>query len=177
MKPSYVCCLMGMAGAGLLGCAGSGPQQWPIREITEPYDLDEAQRLIQERGSNRVIGNAFMRQKGGGVVTCAGQDVYLLPATPYTTRRIQHLYGNDTAGANHERRAYRFVPDPQGYFTTARLSKCNSQGNFTFERVMDGTFYLTTLVSWQVGYATQGGYLMHRVTVMGGQTAEAILSP
>ena len=52
------------------------------------------------------------------------------------------------------------------YRALSRETTCDSQGNFTFDRIADGTFYVTTRVTWEVQrYSTEGGYLFQRVTL------------
>jgi hypothetical protein len=130
-----------------------------------------------EPGGNIVKGNGFMRQQGGGVVTCAGSTVTLVPATAYADERAAALYG-----IVNERRAstsnvmLRFEPDYPAYKTLVKQTMCDAQGNFTFERVADGTFYVTTFVNWKVGASQQGAALAIRVVVAGGQTTSVVIS-
>jgi hypothetical protein len=56
--------------------------------VTQPsFDLPsfdaEDHRSFEGSGTATIKGQAFLRQKGGGVVTCAGSDVKLMPATNY----------------------------------------------------------------------------------------------
>lgn len=160
----------------LVGCATSLAPSLPTYEISAPFNSEEAFRLTKE-GNNTIKGNAFMRQKGGGVVTCAGQTVYLVPATEYARQRFLALYDTIESGVNAARKNYRFVPDPPEYYSIARTTKCDSQGNFSFERTADGEFFITVLVSWSVGNSAQGGNMMHRVSVRGGQTLSIVMAP
>ncbi|KWT64450.1 MULTISPECIES: hypothetical protein [unclassified Variovorax] len=50
------------------------------------------------------------------------------------------------------------------------------QGFFTFDGLADGEFFVTTVVLWQVGYAVEGGALMGRVAVAGGESKEITLA-
>jgi hypothetical protein len=165
-----------LAGAALLGCAAQQTQTLPTYEVSVPFDQKEASRLVKE-GANTVKGNAFMRQQGGSIVTCAGQTVYLIPATAYAKQRMLALYGNTERGVSAARMYYKFIPDPPEYRALMRTSKCDSKGNFVFERVSDGEFFIAVLVSWQVGDSPQGGQLMHRVSVRGGQTSSVVMAP
>ena len=58
---------------------------------------------------------------------------------------------------------------------------CNSQGIAIFENIPDGDYYATTIIYWFVPFNAhytdkQGGFLMQRVSVAGGQLKEVILS-
>jgi hypothetical protein len=129
-----------------------------------------------EEGMNSIKGNAFLRQKGGGVITCAGQTVRLIPATNYAKQRFFALFGTFEGGVNIERKNFRFVPDSPEYYTNTKTTKCDSQGNFNFERVADGEFYVTTIVAWQVGNSPQGGGIMQKVSVRGAQNKSIIMA-
>jgi hypothetical protein len=161
--------------AALTACAIPGASVPPY-SVQAPFDATVARAMLSD-GPNTIKGNAFMRQQGGGVVTCAGQVVYLVPATAYAAERVQALYGNVERGVNAGRRNFRFSPEPADYLSLVRTSRCDSQGNFVFERVADGDFFVNTLVSWQVGNAAQGGQLMHRAAVKAGQTVSLVMSP
>lgn len=160
----------------LAGCAVPSGLVQPIYNLRATFDATEATRLIGD-GGNTIKGNAFMRQNGGGVVTCAGQTVSLIPATAYAKERIFALYDSLERGVNASRKNYKFVPDSLEYASLVRSTKCDSQGNFLFERVADGEFYVQVLVYWKVGYNMEGGNMMHRVSVRGAQSSSVILSP
>ena len=167
--------VMVMAAATFLtgGCVVA-PRQ--VR-IAEPFDAELA-RQLSGPGLNTVKGSALIRQAGGGVVTCAGQTVYLVPSTGYAQARLKALYGN-----NIERAAAgsqwlpQFIPDPPEYKKFVRSSVCDAQGYFVFDQVADGDFYVNTVITWLVGNSTEGGSLLHHVAVRGGQTVSIVLAP
>lgn len=156
----------------LAGCAAPPVQR--VFQISAPYDVDQAVRQLQP-GSNTVKGSAFMRQNGGGVVTCAGSVVTLVPTTAYAKERIDVMYGSVESGPQILLRG-TFSPDHPGYRTNVRETKCDAQGAFSFDRVADGEFFVVTRVSWSVGYSSQGGSLMHRVTLKNGQVVNIVIS-
>ena len=126
-----------------------------------PYDPIAASR-IHEEGPNEIRGQAFLRQRGGGVVTCASSEVTLIPSTSYALERISNIYGVTTRAAQ----AYRVADEPDpGYLRDIRTTTCDAQGNFSFSGVADGYYFVTTRVVWEVpsgyGYmSTQGGSVM-----------------
>ena len=166
--------LIAAASLALAGCATMAPAP-VVYHVQAKFDQDQATRLVQD-GKNTVKGSAFMRQRGGGVVTCAGNSVFLIPATAYAVERFQFLYGTTTSGTNAHRKQFQFVPDPPGYMSTVKATKCDAQGAFIFEGVADGEFFVQTTVAWQVGSSLQGGNLMQRVRVEGGKATSLILS-
>jgi hypothetical protein len=116
-----------------------------------------------------------MRQQGGGVVTCAGQPAWLIPATNYAIERLGYIYGGGESGANRFQ-GFLFSPDPSEYRSSMRSTKCDAQGNFAFEEVADGEYFVTTSVQWVVNYAQQGGNLMQRLRVGNGKIANVVMS-
>lgn len=170
--------IMGLAFATVLaGCATTAPQ---VVKIQAAFDERAAASALNP-GSNTVTGSAFLRQRGGGVVTCAGADVDLLPATPYAIERLGHIYGSGNGGlrtmAQHQK-PFSFDPDPAGYRAVARKAKCDAQGHFSFDKVADGDFFVVTAVTWVLSaYSTDGGTLMQRFTVSGGETKNLVVTP
>lgn len=159
----------------LAGCATTQPQQVKISALFDEVAAAEAMKP----GTNTVNGNAFLRQRGGGVVTCAGADVALFPATAYAIERMRHLYDGTFDGVrsvSQHREKLQFDPDPATYKSLARQAKCDAQGKFTFDRVSDGEWFVATAVVWSTGqYNTEGGTLMHRFTVRGGETKNLVI--
>ena len=142
--------------------------------ISAPWDGEAAARQL-EPGPNTIKGNGFMRQRGGGVVTCAGQEASLIPATDYAAERMYAIYGSKNSGTARSRNIV-FVPDVPEYHKLVRRTKCDSQGNFQFEEVADGDYFVLTRAYWEVRGATQGGLLMQRASVSGGKTVSVVLS-
>ncbi len=151
--------------------------QVPTYNITAPFNEKQAENALK-KGNNTIKGEAFLRQAGGTVVTCAGNEVSLTPVTEYATERIMALYGSAEKGQNlwgWQARKYNFVPNEQRYFELRKTAICNSTGHFEFKDIKDGSYYLVTSVHWTNGQAWQGGYLMQKVSVKGGETTEIIL--
>lgn len=158
----------------LAGCAA--PQKF---SSTVPFDAEQARALLVD-GSNSVRGSALIRQRAGGVVTCAGRDVALIPATTYADEKLNALYGNTERGFNRASGGKRLSAEgePAEYRQLIRRTTCDAQGFFKFDKVADGSFYVVTAITWQVNdYVQEGGGLMQRVTLSGGNTKELVLAP
>lgn len=154
------------------GCAAPGLTV--IKDFNHPFDANQAAAMLLP-GPNTISGSALMRQQGGGVVTCAGRQVHLIPATDYAGMRMYAIYGTEKfigPGAGKT-----FEPDQPAYYLHMKATLCNAQGFFKFDKVADGTFYVQTTVSWVAGRVPQGGNLMERVSVKGGETVEVTLAP
>lgn len=161
---------MALAGFALLGAVGCAPTE----PMVVPVAFDpQAGSWILERGSGSISGQAFLRQQGGSVVTCAGATVAAGPATAYATERMRLLYQSSERGFNQFRR----VEDaPMDYQRQTRQAQCDAQGRFRIADLPPGDYYLVTRVVWSVGGAQQGGNLMTRVRLAPGQNAEVILT-
>lgn len=147
----------------LTGCVGAVPIREPVAPFVN-FDLQAHARYIGD-GAATVKGQAFLRQNGGGVVTCAGQQVILMPATGYfqDVMRIARSGRTPTTA-------------PPEAKQVVRRSQCDAQGNFTFERIPAGSWMVTSLVKWSVGYNAQGGGLLKNVEVPASGTVNVLLS-
>jgi hypothetical protein len=144
--------------------------------IPVPFNAEQARDQVMP-GPNSIIGSALVRQQGGGVVTCAGSFVALIPATEYAKHRMTAVYGSSTLLRDSQATAVQFEPDPPEYTAAVRATRCDAQGAFAFDRVADGEFYIGTRVAWTVGRSSQGGTLMQLVRVTGGQQVNVVITP
>lgn len=164
----------------LTGCATQSIEPKTI-SIKEPFDPKAASEMIAS-GNAKLTGTAFMRQQGGGVVTCAGNAVNLIPATKYAMERMTGIYsGSFTKGevkylsVYHPHSKAVFQPDPSEYKRYTRTSICDAQGNFEFQDVKDGWYYLATRVVWTVRMV-EGGGLATLISVQDGKSDRVIIS-
>ena len=159
--------------AALLALSVAACAPKPITTLSKFNAAEVA--YIHEQGPNTIRGQAFLRQRGGGVVTCAGSEVHLAPAGHYATERIRNIYGTTSRPAQAVARA---DDGDSEYYRYIRIATCDAQGSFTFRDVADGRYFLITVVQWQVHeYSHEGGALMSPVEVSGGEVAEVIIAP
>lgn len=150
--------------ATLAGCVSTPPQQPPVAMTTQ-FSAEEHAAWKGE-GTATINGQAFLRQNGGGVVTCAGQPVFLMPETPY----FEELFSIMRRG-----RLPATAPG-EGAKEIARQTMCDAQGDFVFTKVPAGPWLVTTAVSWTVGYQQQGGGLLKTIEVSDGEEAAVFLT-
>lgn len=114
-------------------------------------------------GENSIRGQAFLSQQGGGVVTCAGSRVLLLPATSYFREMIRHL----VAGSEPEppETTYPSLKD------MIRKTQCDAQGNFSFSNIPDGAWFVLTETN-----ARHGGVFIREVTLSNRGTIQVALT-
>jgi len=159
-----------VSGFWLAACA---PQQRTIH-LSSTFDRSEAEFILTD-GTATIAGQAFLRQRGGGVVTCAGSIVHLVPMTDYSDERIQSIYGSGLGGGSYELFP-KFVPDSSVYITLSRTAQCDAGGEFEFSNVPAGNFYVATTVRRVVGNAQQGGSIARPVVVARGQRVTVLLT-
>jgi len=160
----------------LSGCA---PKEIVLQH---KFDAELTRSLFSKEGNNVINGNGFIRQNGGGVVTCSGSTVLLIPKTPYSSDRVRTMFGNTERGYRMYflgvAPEFNFSEDPREYERMMKNETCDSQGNFTFNKIGDGAYFLITEVLWTVGqYSSQGGALLKSVNVSSGETKKIILTP
>lgn len=156
----------------LSGCVSA-----PKVNMTSTFDAAQATKLLQP-GANHVSGSALIRQAGGGVVTCAGGTVFLMPGTEYAREWALRLYGSSTSGYFPARGpGLDFTNLNTSFAGAVRQASCNAQGGFAFDNVADGNFLLFTKIIWRAGNETQGGSVMKSVSVSGGQKKEVVIAP
>lgn len=155
----------------LTGCL----QQYTIKNN---FNEAEAQNALKP-GKNTIKGSALIRQNSGNVVTCAGTEISLIPVTEYSNERIFHLYKNTEKGFLSAifYNPNAFTNDNFAYYRAMKNVTCNAQGFFSFNEIADGDFFVVSRIIWRVGYSTEGGLLMRKVSVRGGETKEIVLSP
>lgn len=111
-----------------------------------------------------------MVQRGGGVVKGAGREVVLVPVTAYSTEWYDRLvvkYENLTEADDRAK-------------SNSRTVQANGDGDFEFDGLPAGEYYLACWINWQVpsgyGSTTEGGIAHAKVTVSEGQTSKAVVT-
>ena len=103
----------------LAGCASSDPY-----ELFTPYSENDF-RGWEATGSANLTGQAFVRLPEGRLLTCAGAEVSLKPATGYNMEMEDGLNAGKGFPANYSKRAVKYdhktVCDGSGYFSFANL--------------------------------------------------------
>lgn len=169
-------------GISLLGGCASAP---PPQVVTVPFDPTEVV-WYKTPGTNTVEGSAVLRTRGGYIRTCAGDYAELFPYSRYAAERMRAIYLSEEGGFWDMSIAGQIVSGRPGirvaddqytnaYRANTLRENCDAQGNFIFTNLADGTYFLVTRVLWEV-QGPQGGALMQKITVRGGETKKVILT-
>ncbi|MBV8681301.1 MAG: hypothetical protein JO111_00400 [Caulobacteraceae bacterium] len=127
-----------------------------------------------ERGSGSIAGT-FGYRRGPVRFICQGEDVLLIPETPWSRRRMIILYGSATAAAIPVSIVRARSPSaPTGdYARYVRRTTCDADNHFQFDDLPMGPWYVVT-----VGRPSQGGgepiAVTRRVEISGGQRTVAL---
>jgi hypothetical protein len=168
LKPMTMRVLIGVLGL-LLICAGCSARQ-PVRRSAPPFvkmqtkfDYSEHEAYAKP-GENRITGRAFLTQQAGGVVTCAGNRVLLLPATAYFREMFWHMIVTGSEPEPPEK------PHPS-LKRMIRRTECDAQGNFSFSEIPDGDWFVLTQVK-----ARDGSVLITEITLSNAETLQVLLA-
>lgn len=138
------------------GCTSAPPAQI----LTPFFDGDFA--TWNKSGPYTVTGQAFFKMPSGQVITCAGENVSLVPAVAYNTELEQHLQRGEGYPPNYDRHAHKYD----------HKAMCDGAGKFSFDGIPALNWLVVTRVSWQepssipyMGPDSKGGYLFSEIQV------------
>lgn len=172
--------ILAAASAAILAVAGCAELGLPDPALSRPIAPAEVE-WARKGGANTVVGIATMKA-GSTTHTCAGQSANLIPDTAYARARMTAIFGNATRGTRAASRGpVKFERDDPLYVSSLRTTKCDASGSFSFPRVPDGVWYVTTSVKWQgvtkqgPGQQVEGGSMMQRLDVRGRRLVKVTL--
>ena len=119
-----------------------------------------------------------MRTVAGEARTCAGLEVMLAPDSAHARERIIATYGNLEKGSIQAHQVPKFSKNDPNYAAAIRTTRCDGQGNFSFEKLPDGTFYVSAPVLWKANPRSplyEGGIIMQKVTLRGNAVTKVTL--
>ena len=127
-------------------------------------------RPAAPRSDNVLRGSAFLRAQNGQYRSCAGSPVRLFPVDATTEAFVGWTFGTPTGGFSR-----RTGWEPQPFDRYALVTTCDAQGEFAFDRLPDGDYFVAVVVSIEtmaggaVSYVVQeGGTIAARVSLAGG---------
>lgn len=140
--------------------------------LTVPFNPAEAAFILDE-GTASIKGSSLVKDAVGEVITCAGNNVYLVPVNDYSRERYTYLFGGSANGFSPDEtiRKIKFKPDDPEFRKYMRVSTCNYIGEFVFENIPAGHYYIgTNIISEIDGYNTiSGGAYAKEIRLKRGQ--------
>jgi hypothetical protein len=154
----------------------TGPPPLPAYGAVPPPSAFNPQEFAwsSERGGGSLSG-AFGYRHGPIRYTCQGEDVLLIPETPWSRRRMLILYGSASAAAIPVSIVRARSPSaPSGdYARYVRRTTCDADNRFAFEGLPVGAWFVVT-----VGRPAQGAgepiAVTRRVEIGGGPRTVAL---
>ena len=138
-----------------------------------------------KEGFSTIYGNSFIRDSMAiqpGPHTCAGFNVSLIPVDKYFEEYLSLQFDNLNNSfwqRNSPRYESDFDPAAEAYQEDAT---CDSQGNFEFNNLPKGSYWIITAVSYECGpFRTlppsyKGGWLLKKVSVDGQNDKKVVIS-
>ena len=120
-------------------------------------------------GTGSVTGQAFLQRRDGMTVRAAGRIVTLDPATSYG-----RVWWNRPVRAVRE---YFDIPPSPAFLQARRCVRADADGNFRFEKLPAGGYFVQVSVTWQPGDRVAGGMVGREVAVQDGQAVLVALGP
>lgn len=116
-------------------------------------------------GTGSISGQAFLKTRGGDVKYGAGNEVVLNPVTTYSTEWFQQavLQNRRLKPADARTDNYHWVTIADG------------QGNFRFDNLPAGEYFVACGIAWQVGASATGDWVHARVTLREGEHVERVI--
>jgi hypothetical protein len=125
----------------------------PKNKMLTIFDANEFEKY-SSKGSSSIKGQAFMKTAGGEVRYGAGETVYLVPLTSYTTElkpyiqkeQALNVYGRETSGTVEKNLDGVDVRWRKYLKTTT----ADGSGNFEFSGLSEGEYYIQCPVFWEI---------------------------
>ncbi|MDR3402145.1 MAG: hypothetical protein P4L99_06560 [Chthoniobacter sp.] len=117
-------------------------------------------------GSGTVAGQLIVTSADGETHIGDGEHITLIPVTAYTQEMVDREIGEGENLASSDPRFRPYV----------RLTKADSHGNFLFDHLCPGEYFVSGLAEWYFGDDAQYQWACERVSVRNGQTVRLKLS-
>jgi hypothetical protein len=165
----------------LAGCAET-PGGGPLPPPAAPPPPAAAQNGIfiatpfraEDFAWSTMPGSAHIRGMSAPAQSCSGSAVALTPDTPYSRERIAKLYGSTEYAVVPTAvvRAKVIVNDNPAVRGFVRGARCDSTGNFAFDNLPAGSFFVIA----EVGDPSGPKVVMRRVTTVAGRVLQVPLT-
>ena len=158
------------------GCAPLAPVN-----IETPFDASQHRRYAAS-GSGTITGSLFSKTVGGDVKIGAGEEVALIPDTPFFREAVAKglAFSNRQSVVRNTRGSELTDEEKELGQKCLRIAMGNGQGLFRFSNLPAGKYIILGSVYWQS--PGDGGYLrsnrglgVRYVTLTRGGTVDVVL--
>lgn len=125
--------VLGAAVLLLAGCASDD-----IPQVFSPY-LEETFTPWVGEGRANIQGQGFYKMPSGRLISCAGNEVSLIPANGYNVESLQSIGLGKGLPENYNKRAFKFI----------RKTICDGAGRFSYQNVPTQNWIVLIHLSWQ----------------------------
>ena len=127
-------------------------------------------------GSNVITGSTFGRTKGGALVSAAGRTVHLDKWTKYAHAAYYAIREKQAKDSlfREESETGTVTLDPT-MFKCRRNATVGLDGNFRFNNVTPGEYFLSTYISWMNGREWVGVWSVTLIRVRDGEPASPVV--
>jgi hypothetical protein len=158
------------------------PPQIASSEPTIPFD-ESALQPFAGKGTSTITGQAFLKTAGGEVRYGAGDNVLLIPVTPYTTEKVTDLV--KAKGEDSSMLAGVYLSILLGDIRMQKYIRTvvgDGSGNFEFQNIPAGDYYIVCPIYWSVpnpdlGITDETGGVANTKTHIGdGETVKVVVT-
>lgn len=155
----------------LTNCATKQPvKKDAVIQIHNKFDENEVS-WFKNKGAGSIKGNAKFKNKSGELRFGEEFRIELMPYSIYTEERLGKIYDNKKSGFVYlEDGIPKFIPDPEGYHETIKTF-CNKQGDFEFNNLPPGKYYIIAFMFWEKQNIKTGGGLMKKIVLSESESA------
>jgi hypothetical protein len=158
------------------------PPQAAAPQPTVPFD-ESALQPFTGKGTSTITGQAFLKTAGGEIRYGAGDNVLLIPVTPYTAEKVKALVGVKGEGSSIAANFY--ILTLQGDIRMQKYIRTvigDGSGNFEFQNIPAGDYYIVCPIYWSVlnpdlGITDETGGVANTKTHIGnGETVKVVVT-
>lgn len=156
----------------IVGLSGCTIQSVKHLQRTSTFNAQEV-AWFNKPGDAVLAGQALLRTNDGEIRTCAGLTVILVPRSAFATEHVVAVYGNAERGF---RPIIGFTKDDIQYGPAGKAAICDAQGDFTFDNLHSGRYFVMAPVTWRSGHTLQGGVLMQSISLSAGESKHVVMT-
>lgn len=150
------------AAAAIAGCSSK-----PLPPEKPQFDsLPHAAYLAQ--GTSAIRGQVILRERGDAPIPCSDAPMIATPATLYFRQVIRlaakgqmPLVGDDI--------------DPD-YRSIVHIAKCDAKGNFAFDGLAPGDWFVVSTVNWTVRSAPESSLLHYKLRLRKDELVQIVVT-